>query len=58
MNNVSLNFMLPGFRTLLTLNNVDLLDYEKIHGLDPGSYGGDEGDVTKIREALKEIAES
>ena len=37
---------------------VDLLDYENIHGKDPNSYCGEEGDVTKIREALKEIAES
>jgi hypothetical protein len=37
---------------------VDLLDYEKIHGQESGSYGGDEGDVTRIRGALEEIAKS
>jgi hypothetical protein len=37
---------------------VDLLDYESIHGTEPGSYGGDEGDVTNIREALKGISDS
>lgn len=37
---------------------VDLLAYEKIHGKDPGSYGGEEGDVTKIKEALKGISGS
>jgi hypothetical protein len=37
---------------------VNLLDYEKKHGKDPGSYGGVEGDVTKIRKALMEIAKS
>ena len=37
---------------------VDLLDYEKKHGRESGSYGGDEGDVTKIREALTKIINS
>jgi hypothetical protein len=37
---------------------VELLDYEKIHGKESGSYGGEEGDVTKIREALKGIGSS
>lgn len=34
---------------------VDLLDHEAIHGKEPGSYYGAEGDVTKIRSALSEI---
>ncbi len=34
---------------------VDMLDYEKIHGKEPGSYRGVEGDVTKIRLTLQEI---
>jgi len=31
----------------------ELLDFEKILGKEPGSYGGVEGDVTKIREVLE-----
>lgn len=34
---------------------VDMLDYEKVHGKEPGSYRGVEGDVTKIRLTLREI---
>ena len=34
---------------------VDMLDYEKVHGKEPGSYRGAEGDVTRIRATLREI---
>jgi len=34
---------------------VNLLDYEAIHGVEPGSYCGAEGNVTEIRQVLKQI---
>lgn len=35
---------------------VNLLDYEAVHGTEPGTYHGAEGDVSAIRADLDEIA--